>query len=60
MHDGEFTKRSASSTPTSKHTPRSRWMDEDGGSIVRSSTQVPFLTRDALARLLGLRRRACA
>ena len=30
------------------------WMDEAGRLNVRSSTQVPFLTRDALVRLFGL------
>ena len=32
------------------------WLDEDGRLVVRSSTQVPFLTRDALCDLLGLQR----
>jgi CO/xanthine dehydrogenase Mo-binding subunit/aerobic-type carbon monoxide dehydrogenase small subunit (CoxS/CutS family) len=32
------------------------WIDADGRLTVRSSTQVPFLTRDALARLLSLPR----
>ncbi len=30
------------------------WTDDDGRLVVRTSTQVPFLTRRALARLLGL------
>jgi putative selenate reductase molybdopterin-binding subunit len=30
------------------------WPDGDGGLIVRTSTQTPFLTRDALARALDL------
>ncbi|WP_432488187.1 molybdopterin-dependent oxidoreductase [Kineococcus sp. SYSU DK018] len=30
------------------------WLDEDGRLVVRSSTQVPFLVRDELARVLGL------
>ena len=30
------------------------WLDPDGRLTIRSSTQVPFLTRDALASLLGL------
>jgi putative selenate reductase molybdopterin-binding subunit len=30
------------------------WIEADGRLTVRSSTQVPFLTRDALARLLDL------
>ncbi len=30
------------------------WTDADGRLVVRTSTQVPFLTRRALARLLGL------
>ena len=30
------------------------WSDEDGRLVVRTSTQVPFLTRRALARVLGL------
>jgi putative selenate reductase molybdopterin-binding subunit len=30
------------------------WPTQDGGLVVRTSTQVPFLTRDALARLLRL------
>lgn len=30
------------------------WLDEDGTLVVRSSTQVPFLTRAELARLLDL------
>jgi len=32
------------------------WLDEDGRLVVRSSTQTPFLTRDALATVLGLPR----
>ncbi len=32
------------------------WVDADGRLNVRSSTQVPFLTRDELARLYGLDR----
>ncbi|MGE3286045.1 MAG: molybdopterin-dependent oxidoreductase [Pseudonocardia sp.] len=31
-------------------------LDEDGRLVVRSSTQVPFLVRDELARILGLPR----
>ena len=30
------------------------WLDEAGRLVIRSSTQVPFLTRDALCRLLDL------
>lgn len=30
------------------------WLDEDGRLVIRASTQVPFLTRDELARILGL------
>lgn len=32
------------------------WRDGDGRLVIRSSTQTPFLTRDALADLLGLER----
>ncbi len=32
------------------------WRDADGRLVLRSSTQVPFLTRDALAGVLGLPR----
>ncbi|WP_432519500.1 molybdopterin-dependent oxidoreductase [Kineococcus sp. SYSU DK006] len=32
------------------------WLDDDGRLVVRSSTQVPFLVRDELARVLGLDR----
>jgi CO/xanthine dehydrogenase Mo-binding subunit len=32
------------------------WVDADGRLVVRTSSQVPFLTRDALARLFGLPR----
>lgn len=32
------------------------WLDEDGRLVLRSSTQVPFLTRDELARLFDLPR----
>ncbi len=32
------------------------WLDDDGRLTVRSSSQVPFLVRDALARLLSLPR----
>jgi len=32
------------------------WLDEDGRLVIRSSTQVPFLTRDEIARLFGLDR----
>ncbi|WP_434811469.1 molybdopterin-dependent oxidoreductase [Microbacterium sp. bgisy189] len=30
------------------------WLDDDGRLVIRSSTQVPFLTRDELARLFDL------
>ena len=32
------------------------WLDEDGRLVVRASTQVPFLVRDELARVLGVER----
>ena len=32
------------------------WLDADGRLVVRSSTQVPFLTRDTLCRIFGLDR----
>ncbi|MEO9324275.1 molybdopterin cofactor-binding domain-containing protein [Nocardioides sp. C4-1] len=32
------------------------WIDDDGRLVVRTSTQVPFLVRDELARVLGLAR----
>lgn len=32
------------------------WVDEAGRLVVRTSTQVPFLVRDELARVLGLER----
>ncbi|MFE1599583.1 molybdopterin-dependent oxidoreductase [Methylobacterium sp. ID0610] len=32
------------------------WLDADGRLVIRTSSQVPFLTRDALAALLGLDR----
>lgn len=32
------------------------WLDDDGRLVIRSSTQVPFLTRDELARLFDLPR----
>jgi CO/xanthine dehydrogenase Mo-binding subunit/aerobic-type carbon monoxide dehydrogenase small subunit (CoxS/CutS family) len=32
------------------------WLEEDGALTLRSSTQVPFLTRDAVANLFGLPR----
>ena len=32
------------------------WLDDDGRLIIRTSSQVPFLTRDALAALLALPR----
>ncbi|GAA1730697.1 molybdopterin-dependent oxidoreductase [Microbacterium paludicola] len=32
------------------------WMDDDGRLVIRSSTQVPFLTRDELCRLFELPR----
>ncbi|WP_432574296.1 molybdopterin-dependent oxidoreductase [Kineococcus sp. SYSU DK005] len=32
------------------------WLDDGGRLVVRSSTQVPFLVRDELARVLGLGR----
>ncbi len=31
------------------------WLDERGGLVVRSSTQVPFLVRDELAHVFGIR-----
>ncbi|WP_128566469.1 molybdopterin-dependent oxidoreductase, partial [Methylobacterium crusticola] len=34
------------------------WRDPDGRLVIRSSTQVPFLTRDALCTLFGLERAA--
>ena len=30
------------------------WLDDDGRLVIRSSTQVPFLTRDELARIFDL------
>ena len=30
------------------------WLDDDGRLVVRTSSQTPFLTRDALCRLFGL------
>lgn len=30
------------------------WLDEDGRLVIRSSTQVPFLTRDELCRIFGM------
>lgn len=32
------------------------WLDEDGRLVIRSSTQVPFLTRDELCHVFGLER----
>jgi CO/xanthine dehydrogenase Mo-binding subunit/aerobic-type carbon monoxide dehydrogenase small subunit (CoxS/CutS family) len=32
------------------------WLDDDGRLVIRSSTQVPFLTRDELCRLFALDR----
>ncbi|HAM13992.1 MAG TPA: aldehyde oxidase, partial [Microbacterium sp.] len=32
------------------------WLDEDGRLVIRSSTQVPFLTRDELAHVFDLPR----
>ncbi|MTE23906.1 molybdopterin-dependent oxidoreductase [Microbacterium sp. ZXX196] len=32
------------------------WLAEDGSLVIRSSTQVPFLTRNELARVFGLER----
>ena len=29
------------------------WLDDDGRLVIRSSTQVPFLTRDEIAALQG-------
>jgi putative selenate reductase molybdopterin-binding subunit len=44
-------------SPTSLETHASRaWVDEAGRLVVRTSTQVPFLVRDELARLLGRER----
>ncbi len=41
-------------SPSSLETHASRaWVDADGRVVVRTSTQVPFLVRDELARLLG-------
>ncbi|GLZ50677.1 molybdopterin cofactor-binding domain-containing protein [Actinomycetospora sp. NBRC 106378] len=41
-------------SPASLETHGSRaWLDDDGRLVVRSSTQVPFLVRDELARVLG-------
>ena len=30
------------------------WLEDDGGLVIRTSTQTPFLTRDAICRLFGL------
>ncbi|MCD2192434.1 molybdopterin-dependent oxidoreductase [Actinomycetospora endophytica] len=44
-------------SPSSLETHASRaWVDTDGRVVVRTSTQVPFLVRDELARLLGRER----
>ncbi|WP_460775478.1 molybdopterin-dependent oxidoreductase [Microbacterium sp. GXF7504] len=32
------------------------WLDDEGRIVIRSSTQVPFLTRDELCRVFGLER----
>lgn len=32
------------------------WLDDDGRLVIRSSTQVPFLTRDELCHVFGLER----
>lgn len=32
------------------------WIDDDGRLVIRSSTQVPFLARDEIARVFGLSR----
>ena len=32
------------------------WLDDDGRLVIRSSTQVPFLTRDEIAHVFGLER----
>jgi len=32
------------------------WLDDEGRLVIRSSTQVPFLTRDELAHVFGLER----
>ncbi|WGL52622.1 molybdopterin-dependent oxidoreductase [Nocardioides sp. BP30] len=47
--------RTARITPASLETHGARaWLDDDGRLVVRTSTQVPFLVRDELARLLEL------
>jgi CO/xanthine dehydrogenase Mo-binding subunit/aerobic-type carbon monoxide dehydrogenase small subunit (CoxS/CutS family) len=51
-YDGTFDSQRVQHAPLETHAAVA-WQDEAGGLVVRSSTQVPFLVRDALARVLG-------
>jgi CO/xanthine dehydrogenase Mo-binding subunit/aerobic-type carbon monoxide dehydrogenase small subunit (CoxS/CutS family) len=55
VYEGEFSTQRVQHAPLETHAAIA-WIDEDGRLNVRSSTQVPFLTRDMLARLFGLER----
>jgi CO/xanthine dehydrogenase Mo-binding subunit len=55
IYKGHFQTHRVQHAPLETHAAVA-WQEADGKVIVRSSTQVPFLVRDALARLLGLQR----
>ncbi len=56
-HESEYRTQRVQHAPLETHAAIA-WESADGKLNVRSSTQVPFLVRDALAAALGLRREA--
>ena len=55
VYEGEFSTQRVQHASLETHAAIA-WVDEAGRLNVRSSTQVPFLTRDMLAKLFGLDR----
>ncbi len=53
IHDATYTAQRVQHAHLETHVALA-WHDPDGRLVVRTSTQVPFLTRRALARVLGL------
>jgi CO/xanthine dehydrogenase Mo-binding subunit/aerobic-type carbon monoxide dehydrogenase small subunit (CoxS/CutS family) len=51
-YDGVFESQRVQHAPLETHAAVA-WLDAEGQLVVRSSTQVPFLVRDALAHVLG-------
>ncbi|WP_116948204.1 molybdopterin-dependent oxidoreductase [Jiangella endophytica] len=55
VYEGEFRTHRVQAAHLETH-GAAGWLDDDGRLIVRTSSQVPYLTRDELCRLLGLPR----